>query len=73
MNLNAPSRRVVLVLSIAVGLAAGVRHHVLLSIVGIDGVPSGSYAGKLAQETLVTQGDVLWSILRAKSAMPWPV
>src|SRR5690242_14061388 len=32
-----------------VGLAAGVRHHVVLSIVGIDRVDTGYYAGKLEQ------------------------
>lgn len=45
--------------------AAGVGHHVALSIVGIDGVDSGYYAGKLAQEALVTASDVPWTLLRA--------
>lgn len=44
---------------------AGVSHHVLLSIVGIDLVPSGYYAGKLLQEDLTAAGPVPWSILRA--------
>ncbi len=44
---------------------AGVGHHVVLSIVGIDRVPSGYYHGKLAQEATVTGGPVPWSILRA--------
>ncbi|WP_328994249.1 NAD(P)H-binding protein [Kribbella sp. NBC_01245] len=44
---------------------ADVGHHVLLSIVGIDDMPSGYYAGKVAQETLVTAGEVPWSIVRA--------
>ncbi len=44
----------------------GVRHHVLLSIVGIDhGQPGGHYAGKREQERLVTTGPVPWSIVRA--------
>ncbi len=47
------------------GAAAGVAHHVLLSIVGIDLVPSGYYEGKLLQERLTAEGDVPWSILRA--------
>ena len=45
--------------------AAGVGHHVVVSIVGIDDVPSGYYQGKLLQERLVTEGPVPWSILRA--------
>jgi uncharacterized protein YbjT (DUF2867 family) len=45
---------------------AGVRHHVLLSIVGIDhGQRVPHYAGKREQERLVTAGPVPWSILRA--------
>lgn len=44
---------------------AGVRHHVLLSIVGIDDVPYGYYEAKLAQERVVEQGAVPWTILRA--------
>jgi uncharacterized protein YbjT (DUF2867 family) len=45
---------------------AGVRHHVLLSIVGLDHdqrVPH--YAGKREQERLVAGGPVPWSIVRA--------
>ena len=45
--------------------AAGVGHHVTLSIVGIDRVPSGYYQGKLLQEQVVAAGAVPWSILRA--------
>ena len=45
--------------------AAGVGHHVLLSIVGIDDVDSGYYAGKRLQERLVSGSAVPWSILRA--------
>jgi uncharacterized protein YbjT (DUF2867 family) len=45
---------------------AGVRHHVLLSIVGMDHNPDlPHYAGKLEQERLVTSGPVPWSIVRA--------
>jgi uncharacterized protein YbjT (DUF2867 family) len=45
---------------------AGVRHHVLLSIVGLDrGLPSAHYAGKREQERLVAAGPVPWSIVRA--------
>jgi uncharacterized protein YbjT (DUF2867 family) len=45
--------------------AAGIGHHVLLSIVGVDDVDYGYYAGKRLQERLVSQGAVPWSILRA--------
>jgi uncharacterized protein YbjT (DUF2867 family) len=45
--------------------AAGVRHHVVLSIVGIDDVPSGYYAGKRLQERLLAEGDQPWSVRRA--------
>lgn len=44
---------------------AGVKHHLALSIVGIDHANSGLYAGKLAQEEAVRHGDVPWSILRS--------
>lgn len=45
--------------------AAGVGHHLLLSIVGVDDAPHGIYAGKVEQERLVRQEDVPWTILRA--------
>jgi uncharacterized protein YbjT (DUF2867 family) len=45
---------------------AGVRHHVLLSIVGIDRERRvAHYAGKRVQEQLVREGPVPWSIVRA--------
>jgi uncharacterized protein YbjT (DUF2867 family) len=44
---------------------AGVRHHVVLSIVGIDAVPTGYYAGKLAQERAALAGPVPATVLRA--------
>jgi len=47
------------------GERVGVRHHVALSIVGVDRVDSGYYAGKRAQEQLVLSGPVPASILRA--------
>jgi uncharacterized protein YbjT (DUF2867 family) len=46
-------------------VAAGVRHHVLLSIVGVDRVDLGYYAGKRRQEELVAAGPVPWTVLRA--------
>lgn len=45
--------------------AAGITHHVVLSIVGIDEVDAGYYAAKLAHERSVMAGDVPWTILRA--------
>jgi uncharacterized protein YbjT (DUF2867 family) len=46
--------------------SAGVRHHVALSIVGIDhDQPVAHYAGKRVQERLVAAGPVPWSIVRA--------
>lgn len=44
---------------------AGVRHHVLISIVGIDDVPLGYYRVKLEQERLVTGSDMPATVLRA--------
>ncbi|GAB1821288.1 SDR family oxidoreductase [Herbidospora sp. RD11066] len=44
---------------------AGVRHLVTLSIVGVDRVKLGYYAGKLRQEEIVRAGAVPWTILRA--------
>ncbi|MEU4223942.1 NAD(P)H-binding protein [Nonomuraea sp. NPDC026600] len=45
---------------------AGVRHHVLLSIVGIDQVEGNAhYAGKREQERLVAAGPVPWTIVPA--------
>ncbi|MBH1933263.1 NAD(P)H-binding protein [Streptomyces sp. AV19] len=45
---------------------AGVRHHVLLSIVGIADIEGNAhYAGKREQERLVAQGAVPWTIVPA--------
>jgi len=44
---------------------AGVRHHVLLSIVNVDVPRNPHYTGKVAQEKLVTDSSVPWSIVRA--------
>ncbi|MGH9228953.1 MAG: SDR family oxidoreductase [Acidimicrobiales bacterium] len=45
---------------------AGVRHHVLLSIVGVDRVEGNAhYAGKREQERLVADGPVPWTIVPA--------
>lgn len=45
--------------------AAGVSHHVVLSIVGIDRVDYGYYAGKRAQESAAEASGVPCSVLRA--------
>ncbi|AQA02656.1 3-beta hydroxysteroid dehydrogenase [Mycobacterium sp. MS1601] len=45
--------------------ANGVGHHLVLSIVGIDAINTGYYAGKVAQEKVVMQAQVPWTIMRA--------
>lgn len=46
--------------------AAGVKHHVALSVVGTDRLPeSGYFRAKLAQETIVRESGVPYSIVRA--------
>lgn len=50
---------------LAAGTEAGVRHHVALSIVGVDRAPHSYYAGKVLQEQLVAAGSVPWTLLRA--------
>ncbi len=45
---------------------AGVGHHVLLSIVGLDAVEGNAhYAGKRVQEAMVTDGAIPWTIVAA--------
>jgi uncharacterized protein YbjT (DUF2867 family) len=56
----------------AAGQRAGVRHHVALSIVGIDRVPLGYYAGKVRQEEVVLDGPVPASVLRATQFHEFP-
>jgi uncharacterized protein YbjT (DUF2867 family) len=54
-------------------LRAGIEHHVVLSIAGVDRVPSNPhYAGKLVQERLVSEGPVPSSILRATQFFEFP-
>jgi uncharacterized protein YbjT (DUF2867 family) len=51
---------------LAAETAAGVGHHVTLSIVGTDRLPdSGYFRAKLAQEELVKAGPVPYTIVRA--------
>jgi uncharacterized protein YbjT (DUF2867 family) len=44
---------------------AGVRHHVAISIVGIERAPGRYYKLKLEQEAVVKAGAVPWTIVRA--------
>lgn len=58
---------------LAAGEAAGVKHHVMLSIVGIDSVNGGYYAGKLAHERAVEQSTrVPYTIVRASQFHEFP-
>ena len=51
---------------LAAEAAAGVGHHVALSIVGIDRAPdNGYFKAKLAQEKLIESGPIPYSIVRA--------
>jgi uncharacterized protein YbjT (DUF2867 family) len=46
--------------------AAGVQHHVVLSIVGADRIPElGYYRGKVMQEKLIKSATVPYTIIRA--------
>lgn len=44
---------------------AGVQHHVILSIVGADGIDSGYMRAKIVQEDLVKASGSGWSIVRS--------
>ena len=51
---------------VTAGATAGVRHHVILSIVGVDKVPQLHYfRAKSLQEELLRQGPTPYSIVRA--------
>ena len=54
------------------GKAAGVRHHVVLSIVGIDEVEYGYYLGKRAQERAAQDSGAAVSVLRATQFHEFP-
>jgi uncharacterized protein YbjT (DUF2867 family) len=45
--------------------AAGVRHHVIVSIVGSDTLDSGYMRAKVAQESLVRASGSGWSVVRS--------
>jgi uncharacterized protein YbjT (DUF2867 family) len=51
---------------LAAETAAGVGHHVTLSVVGVDRLPeSGYFRAKVAQEQLVKAGPIPYTIVRA--------
>jgi uncharacterized protein YbjT (DUF2867 family) len=50
---------------LAAGRAAGVAHHVCVSVVGCELVPMGYFRVKAGQEDVVTQSPVPWTIVRA--------
>jgi uncharacterized protein YbjT (DUF2867 family) len=50
---------------------AGVEHHVAVSIIGADRARYGYNRVKLAQEELVRDGGVPWTIVRATQFHPW--
>ena len=51
---------------LAAEAAAGVKHHVALSVVGADRIPDSGYMrAKIAQEKLIKAGGVSYTILRA--------
>lgn len=50
----------------AAELAAGVQHHIALSVVGADRMAAGGYMrAKVAQETIIKESGVPFTILRA--------
>jgi uncharacterized protein YbjT (DUF2867 family) len=50
---------------LAVEAAAGVRHHVALSIVGIDRTDNGYFRAKVAQEKLIKTSGIPYTIIRS--------
>lgn len=57
---------------LAAGKYCDVAHHVALSIVGVDRVPTGYYRGKLAQERAIAAGPLPWTVLRATQFHEFP-
>jgi len=49
--------------------AAGVRHHVALSIVGIDRTDNGYFRAKVAQEKLIAASGIPYTIIRSTQFM----
>jgi uncharacterized protein YbjT (DUF2867 family) len=54
---------------LAAEAAAGVRHHVALSIVAIDRTDNGYFRAKIAQEKLIGSGGIPYTIIRATQFM----
>jgi uncharacterized protein YbjT (DUF2867 family) len=54
---------------LAAEAAAGVQHHVALSIVGIDRSDNGYFRAKLAQEKLIVASGIPYTIIRATQFM----
>ena len=54
---------------VAAETAAGVRHHVALSIVGIDRSDSGYFRAKVAQEKLIVASGIPYTIIRSTQFM----
>src|SRR4029453_14057813 len=50
---------------LAAEAAAGVRHHVALSIVGIDRSDNGYFRAKVAQEKLIKTAGIPYTIIRS--------
>jgi uncharacterized protein YbjT (DUF2867 family) len=50
---------------LAAEAAAGVRHHVALSIVGIDRSDNGYFRAKVAQEKLIAASGIPYTIIRS--------
>ena len=50
---------------LAAEVAAGVRHHVALSIVGIDRSDNGYFRAKIAQEKLIKASGIPYTIIRS--------
>jgi uncharacterized protein YbjT (DUF2867 family) len=50
---------------LAAEVAAGVRHHIALSIVGIDRTDNGYFRAKLAQEKVIKAAGIPYTIIRA--------
>ncbi len=49
--------------------AAGVRHHIALSIVGIDRSDNGYFRAKVAQEKLIEASGIPYTIVRSTQFM----
>src|SRR5512133_2257352 len=54
---------------LAAEVAAGVRHHVALSIVAIDRTDNGYFRAKVAQEKLIVASGIPYTIIRATQFM----